>query len=86
MLGLVNRLSEPGEALADAIDLARSVIDAGPLAVKASKQIMQRAHDWTEDQAWDRQMEFAQPVIESADFQEGIKAFIEKRPPQWSGK
>lgn len=85
-LGLVNRLAEPGEALSAAVELARDVIECGPLAVRASKQILQHSADWTEEQAWERQWAFADPVTASADFQEGIEAFTHKRRPHWTGR
>ena len=85
-LGLVNVLSEPGEALKDAISLAEQVLSAGPLAVKASKQIVRKAYEWADGDAWAEQMTFARPVMESEDMREGLKAFAEKRPPVWKGK
>ena len=85
-LGLVNRLTEPGHALAGAIELANEVLAAGPLATKASKQIIQRAFDWDDADGWRNQMEFARPVMASADLQEGLRAFAEKRPPVWTGR
>ena len=85
-LGLVNRLTEPGHALEAAIELAHEVLAAGPLATKASKQIVQRAYDWDDADGWSNQMEFARPVMASADLQEGLRAFAEKRPPVWTGR
>jgi len=85
-LGLVNRLAEPGQALTVAIELANEVLEAGPLAVKASKQIVQRAYEWTDAEAWRNQMEFAGPVMRSEDLQEGLRAFAEKRPAVWKGR
>jgi enoyl-CoA hydratase len=85
-LGLVNKLTEPGGALAGAIELAHDVLAAGPLAVRASKQIVQRAHEWPEADAWRLQMEFAGPVQTSDDLREGLRAFAEKRPPVWTGR
>ncbi len=85
-LGLVNRLTDPGQALQGAIELAGEILAAGPLAVKATKQIVQRAYDWVDADGWQRQMEFAGPVMRSADLQEGLRAFAEKRPPVWSGR
>jgi enoyl-CoA hydratase len=85
-LGLVNRLTEPGEALAGAIALAHEILAAGPLATKASKQIVQRAYDWQDAEGWEKQMAFAGPVMKSEDMAEGLRAFAEKRDPVWKAK
>ncbi len=85
-LGLVNRLAEPGDALNVAIELAEQVLVAGPLATKASKQIVQRAYDWQDAEGWEKQMEFAGAVMRSDDMKEGLKAFAEKRDPVWQGR
>jgi enoyl-CoA hydratase len=82
-LGLVNKLTEPGQAISGALELAREVAAAGPLAVKASKQIVSHSRDWTDAQSWEKQMEYVKPVLSSADLQEGLRAFAEKRPPRW---
>jgi enoyl-CoA hydratase len=85
-LGLVNRLTEPGQALEGAVELANEVLAAGPLATKASKQIVQRAYDWLDAEGWAKQKEFAKPVLSSEDLREGMRAFAEKRPPVWKGR
>ena len=85
-LGLVNELVEPGEALAGALRLAQAVTANGPLAVQASKQIIQQARDWTEAEMWDRQNPIATPVFASDDAKEGSRAFAEKRAPVWTGR
>ena len=85
-LGLVNKLTEPGEALQGAIELAHEVLRAGPLAVRASKQIVQHAYDWNDADSWQNQMPFARPVLASEDLQEGLRAFADKRDPIWTGR
>jgi enoyl-CoA hydratase len=85
-LGIVNRLAEPGGALDAALGLAAEVARNGPLALKASKQIVQRSGDWPEAEAWQKQGEIAGPVMVSEDAREGAIAFAEKREPQWRGR
>lgn len=83
--GLLNRLVEPGQALATACELAREIAANAPLAVVASKQLIARSHTWPEDQMFALQKAIAAPAVNSADAQEGALAFTEKRAPVWRG-
>src|SRR5215208_1343058 len=47
-IGIVNRLVEPGSALDSAVELANQIVKNGPLALMASKEILQNAVDWDE--------------------------------------
>jgi enoyl-CoA hydratase len=85
-LGVVNRLADPGEALETALELAAAVKPNGPLALAASKQIVQQQYDWTAAEMWERQGEIAGPVMTSEDAKEGATAFKEKREPRWQGR
>jgi enoyl-CoA hydratase/carnithine racemase len=84
--GLVNRVTEPGGALAEALALAARITANGPLAVAATKRILVEAVDWSGAEAWEKQAEIIRPVFESEDSREGARAFAEKRPPVWKGR
>ncbi|MGH3349633.1 MAG: crotonase/enoyl-CoA hydratase family protein [Nocardioides sp.] len=83
--GLVNRLVEPGQALATAIDLALRIAENGPLAVHTSKRVVIESSGWPADQEFPRLREAAAAVFASADAREGARAFAERRRPAWSG-
>ena len=83
--GLVNVLTEPGGALAGARELAARITVNGPLAVRASKQLVAGSVGWTDRAALDAQQELADRVFASADALEGARAFAEKRAPVWRG-
>ena len=83
--GLVNALTEPGGALAGARELAARIAANGPLAVRASKQLIAGSVGWTDRAALDAQRELADSVFASADALEGARAFAEKRAPVWRG-
>jgi enoyl-CoA hydratase len=85
-LGLVNRLSGPGQALDEALKLAAVVAANGPLAVATSKRIVTESADWGREEMFDLQRPIAAPVFTSADAREGSAAFAEKRAPNWTGR
>ena len=85
-LGLVNRLTTSGGALADALALADEIAANAPLATVASKRIMIESADWTAAEQWDRQRPLVDEILATRDAHEGALAFAEKRKPQWRGE
>ncbi|HEX4010342.1 MAG TPA: crotonase/enoyl-CoA hydratase family protein [Solirubrobacteraceae bacterium] len=85
-LGLVNRLTEPGEALDAALELAIAIAQNGPLALAATKRILTESADWPDSEFFARQQAIVEAVMASEDAREGATAFAEKRPPVWTGR
>jgi enoyl-CoA hydratase len=84
--GLVNRIAAPGEALSEAIAFAEELIVNGPTALAASKQILWQSANWTDEEAWEKQAPLAAIAFDAEDRAEGLRAFAEKRKPQWKGR
>ena len=85
-VGLVNRVVDEGTALDAAVELAGVIAANGPLAVAATKEIVQSAPAWGPEEMWARQDQVIAPVFASEDAREGSVAFAERRPPAWRGR
>lgn len=84
--GLVNYLSEPGQALARARELAKQIEANAPVAVRASRRVVVAAAEADEATGWRLSAEAFAEAMSSEDNREGLMAFIEKRPPNWAGR
>ncbi|GAA1559481.1 crotonase/enoyl-CoA hydratase family protein [Kribbella hippodromi] len=83
--GMISVLTEPGDALAAARELARKIAANGPLAVRVSKRIVAGAVGYRDTDAFPDQQALVDQVVASADALEGARAFAEKRRPSWTG-
>ena len=84
--GLVNRISERGCALQDALIWAEQLLVNGPTALAASKEIIFQSANWTDEEAWSKQAPIAAVAFEAEDRTEGLRAFAEMRRPVWQGR
>jgi len=84
-VGLVNELVEDGRAVAGALALAGRIIANSPLAVRESRRVLLATSRLSDEESFAISNEALSRVTHSTDFREGLAAFIEKRPPQWSG-
>ncbi|HLU83397.1 MAG TPA: enoyl-CoA hydratase-related protein [Trueperaceae bacterium] len=83
-LGLVNRVAD--DALAAAVELARTAARNGPVAVGLAKEAVSRGLDVTLSQGLEIEADLFGLVATSADMQEGTSAFLEKRTPDFKGR
>jgi enoyl-CoA hydratase len=84
--GLVNRLTEPDGALAEAMHLAVQITENAPMSVATSKRIITEQIDWPLDKMFEIQASITGHILGSEDAREGARAFAEKRSPNWKGR
>jgi len=85
-LGLVNVLSPPGSAEERALELAQEVCTNAPVSVQACLAALNTLETEEDARGWEATAEAMSTVLRSADTREGVTAFLEKRPPVWTGR
>jgi enoyl-CoA hydratase/carnithine racemase len=84
--GLVNKVVPADRLAAETLILAKNIIQASPLTLALGKQSFYRQVEAEENQAYDYAKEMMALNAMTQDAQEGIAAFLKKRPPEWKGK
>jgi 2-(1,2-epoxy-1,2-dihydrophenyl)acetyl-CoA isomerase len=85
-LGLVNRAVPDAQVLAAALEWAERIAQAAPIAVRQTKHVMRKAATSTLAQTISDEAQAQSHCIGSADFQEGVVAFLQKRPAKFTGR
>ena len=85
-IGLVQEVVEPGRQLERALELAEVIARQAPLGVYATLASSRAALPTAEAAAAARLMPDLQPIMKSADVQEGLRAFLERRPGAFEGR
>jgi 2-(1,2-epoxy-1,2-dihydrophenyl)acetyl-CoA isomerase len=85
-LGLVNRVF-PADQLAEAVrEIAQQLAQGPTRAFGLTKRVMNKALASSSDEALDYEAYVQETAGQSADHREGVAAFLEKRPPQFTGR
>ncbi len=84
--GLVNRLYSKEQVLAKTQDYARDLAKGPTLAYRWTKEALYGNTDATLTEAMEREAQLQEKAGNSEDFHEGVRAFLEKRPPQFHGR
>jgi enoyl-CoA hydratase len=84
--GLVNEVVEPAELMPRTRAIAGTIATRAPLAVAYAKRAVREGEDLPLDRGLALEQELFAALFGTADQKEGMRAFLEKRPPRWSGK
>ncbi len=85
-LGLVNTVVPHDELLDTAMTWAQEIADNAPVAVQTTKRMMRMGMEESYDTSVDHLMMHLHGLFQSEDFEEGLKAFLEKRKPEFTGR
>ena len=84
--GLINRVVPDGEVDAAALALAQKIAENAPLALRKGKQVMTESSGRSILDGFASEDEAIKLLLRSKDAREGSKAFMEKRPPNFTGE
>ncbi len=87
--GLVNAVAEEGRLAEQALELAKEIAGNAPVAQRGNKRVIRAVLDARGDvvpEVEQELLELRRACFSSEDFREGVRAFAEKRPPQWKDR
>lgn len=82
-IGFVHEIVQPENIAARVKEIADKVASHAPLTVQVTKEAIRRIREARPLPDGD---DLVAKIYGSADFKEGVRAFVEKRPPRWTGK
>jgi enoyl-CoA hydratase len=85
-MGLINKVYPVEEYLEKSIFLAQELADRAPLAIKAAKEAINQVYEKSLTEGLNIERNIFYDLFSTQDQKEGMKAFLEKRKPNWSGK
>jgi enoyl-CoA hydratase len=84
--GLITRLTAREQTLPEALRLAAEIAALPPLAVRAAKESINRAFELSLEAGLEFERRNFFLLFSSEDQKEGMRAFVEKRRPEWKGR
>jgi enoyl-CoA hydratase/carnithine racemase len=84
--GLAHYATAPDQVLDKSWELAREIASAAPAAVRMAKRSIYRGLQWDPAAAAELEAHAQSRTIEMEDAREGIRALLEKRPPEFRGR
>ncbi|RSL94088.1 hypothetical protein CDV31_014447 [Fusarium ambrosium] len=82
--GLIADLYDSGSVLHNVLDTAKSLASLSPTALSFAKEAICKSDDLGCDHDFERSLYYA--AFSTADKEEGVRAFLEKRTPEWKSK
>ena len=85
-LGLGSRVLDAADVLPAALELAHDIAEnTAPTSVAASKRLLWDSFDLDREAVGARETEIHLRVMSHDDAKEGVRAYMERRPPRWTG-
>jgi enoyl-CoA hydratase len=85
-IGLVDLVVSPEELRTKTLELAQKIAGMSPLTVKVAKEAVRASEKMSIEEGITYERDLFCLCFSTADKEEGVKAFLEKRPAQWQGR
>lgn len=83
-MGLVQKVTEPEQLMEQVMELAKKIASKGPISVKVSKQALRKGYGMSFQDGCKLEKELFGSLFGNGESGEGMKAFIEKRQPNFN--